>query len=319
MAVVAGMLAAEVVAAGITSFKDKRGSNTGIFVFCCDNLNHRMKRSPFVFAVLFFLSLAACKKHSGAVNNTSLASISLYYPSAHILTTQRFLYSEGALSTYYEKTVDSGNGGPNPLWESRTHSFSYSSGPGPSSYTFTDSTNLGSNTNVMVLGGEVFNFFYDTHNRLIEETSTITTPYEDSANWYNSYAGDTIYMNTSNGRTYGAPSDTILLSNGNLVTVPGETVTYSTVANPMQNASIANSYGVLFFNGFIGMYLDFWTYPVDVYSRNLPAGYVDRNGNKTSFTWNTDANGRVTSGVATNLYGPAFGGNEQTIITFTYQ
>ena len=277
-----------------------------------------MKRYPFVVGGLLILSLAACKKHSGAVNNTSLASISLYYPSAHILTTQSFLYSEGVLTTYYEKTVDSGNGGPNPLWESRTHSFSYSGGPGPSSYTFVDSTNSGSNTNVMVFG-QVFNFMYDSRNRLTEETSTLTSPYEDSANWYNTYVGDSVYLNTSNGLASGAPPDVLVLSSGNLVAEPGETVTYSSVANPMQNTSIANSYGALFFNGFVGMYLEFWIYQVDVYSRNLPADYVDRNGNKTTFTWTTDANGRVAGGVATNLYGPAFGGNEQTIITFRYQ
>ena len=52
---------------------------------------------------------------------------------------------------------------------------------------------------------------------------------------------------------------------------------------------------------------------------NLPATYVDGYGNVTTFSWNTDANGKVIGGTADNLYPNNFGQHTTSYITFVYQ
>lgn len=257
------------------------------------------------------LCFISCKKGSGdRTSNTSLSSITVRNPLAHTFNIQQFQWSNGLLTTYTDKTIDS-NGGIN--WESRTYRFSYNNGSNlPYSVSFLDTTQeVGS---VNGIQGQTMGIVYDNSNRIILDTFAASYSGQYVPKFYYRYSGDSVIF----GQGPAVPGGYLLITDGN-ISVRGVSYTYAGVPNPLRNTSIAKTFGPYFFGGMIGLYMQSYALPVDFISNDLPSMYTDGNGHNTTFTWTKDSKGRVNGGTATNMYWYANAINGPVSITFTYQ
>jgi len=265
------------------------------------------------------LSLFACKKGSGNnAQDASLSAITVYNPLAHSLNIQQFQFSNGLLATYSDKTIDTFSIGVN--WESRTYVFNYGVANNlPNSVTFLDTAQEDGSVNATQQ--QSISLVYDNNNRLILDSVVGTYSGEPEPKWFYDYSADSVIFSFSPapGTRPGNPDGFLVETGGNLGAADGWTYSYSSVANPLKNNSLAKTFAPFFYAGLIGVYIQSNALPVDFISDNLPSGYVDVNGNSTTFVWTKDSKGRVSGGTANNMYWYASAINGPVTITYTYQ
>ena len=265
--------------------------------------------------------LVACKKGSGDnIQNTTLSAITICNPLAHTLNIQQFQFSNGLLVTYSDKTIDTFK--TEVDWESRTYTFTYEGEKNlPDGVTFLDTTREVASVNEEI--EESFGLIYDNKDRLMLDSGVAAYSGEPTPKWFCGYSGDSVIFSFSpatNPAGTPNPNGFLLLSSGNIAANGSSfTYTYSSLANPLKNSSIARTFAPYFYSGLIGIYMQSYALPVDFISTNLPSGYVDGNGNSTTFSWTRDSKGRVSGGTAANMFPSDNSINGPVTITFTYR
>jgi hypothetical protein len=209
-----------------------------------------------------------------------------YYANNHLISYRNFSFdsSQHLVSVYLRQndTIDVSTG--LFLVDSGTYYFNLN----PSTnlpdgyYSVYKKSYTGAQTNI-----ETHLMYYNSQNQLIKDSGLLNLAGQNPnpPTSYFTYSGNTIICNSYLG---GSPflTDTLIMSNGNLIYFHKETFvytpTYSTAANPFYTPELSNSLGAFLMIEGIGEFI----------SKNLP----DDNG----FTWVTGNNGMISSGSSPN-------------------
>ena len=272
-------------------------------------------KKTFIISIGLFAFVGCSKTHSnaGGEDGNELIGMIVYNPASHIVTTQSFQFSGRLLTGYSERSTDT-TPSSGIIQESKSYYFPYGKDSFPTGSTLIDS-NLVAAGNAG--GTRSDDFIFDNQSRLREDSNVLNN---GGAVSFYVYSADSIYYYDGSPAGGSNPAGVLVMPGANLAVAPYEAAyTYSSLSNPLQNGTVAGTFGVFFYYGLPDVVANYFGMPLDFFSKNLPATYVDGDGNVTSFDWNTNANGKVIGGTAFNLYPNNFGHQTTSYITFVYQ
>jgi hypothetical protein len=260
---------------------------------------------------LFFIS---CQKDAGinpAVVDSHITAI--YAQDSHYLRVDSLIYdSNGRIVKIFESNTDTTSGVTNPYTRTTTFTFTFSGGNSvPSSYIYTYTNSTNSYT-------YMHNLYYDSQNRIKKDSLLNATPSSlfAAVNYYygnNLIVYDIIYK-TDSGLLNIQRDSLILNASANVIAdnfyyldyynqpvIENDLATFSNYANPLYEKTLATTLGPLL-REILGE---------DFISSNLLSSLTFISPQLSPFnltyTWTTDAKGRVIKGVElTGNYGYAF-------------